>query len=452
MLTHSLLTTPYPPASQLADWRQRPLPPELVEYARQDVRYLLHIADCLGEQLLAEPQPQRHARQQPLEQQQPDQQTEDNTATDTAAADMAAADTAAAAAAVLELQAGSARTPTQQQQEEEGEGEGEEEEEEELLKQPHELGEHHSPPPSVVDLSEADRGTLAAAMDPPSSRLARAVHRSQAVALALHQPTPPAAAVAAATMSLMRRYVAAALEEHARLTLQQVQHLECVADCVHVLASWRDEAARAADEGLQCLLPDATLMLLAEAAAGSVAPDACNLRGSAQGLTEQQLLGLLQLPKPGEQQNGGAVAAAGDPSVAAAPGVSCGHFPAMLQRQVARVAVLLSDAAAGQRPWVAPELTELLAEVERGGGFGGRPGLTSKQACKRRDPAAFRSRLAQRFAAKSTVRGGRRGRGGLLGWEGALPAMGVLPPEPTLERWSACHLPATHPIRLPLCL
>jgi cation-transporting P-type ATPase D len=36
---------------QMADWRQRPLTPEMVEYARSDVHYLLYIADCLGKEL-----------------------------------------------------------------------------------------------------------------------------------------------------------------------------------------------------------------------------------------------------------------------------------------------------------------------------------------------------------------------------------------------------------------
>ena len=32
---------------QLADWRVRPLPEELVLYARMDTHYLLYIFDCL---------------------------------------------------------------------------------------------------------------------------------------------------------------------------------------------------------------------------------------------------------------------------------------------------------------------------------------------------------------------------------------------------------------------
>ena len=32
---------------QLADWRERPLPPELIEYAKLDTHYLLYVYDCL---------------------------------------------------------------------------------------------------------------------------------------------------------------------------------------------------------------------------------------------------------------------------------------------------------------------------------------------------------------------------------------------------------------------
>ncbi|KAH7623572.1 putative Protein RRP6-like 3 [Nannochloris sp. 'desiccata'] len=36
---------------QMADWRQRPLSTELMDYARSDVHWLLYIADCLGKEL-----------------------------------------------------------------------------------------------------------------------------------------------------------------------------------------------------------------------------------------------------------------------------------------------------------------------------------------------------------------------------------------------------------------
>ncbi len=32
---------------QLADWRLRPLPAEMLKYAREDTHYLLYIHDCL---------------------------------------------------------------------------------------------------------------------------------------------------------------------------------------------------------------------------------------------------------------------------------------------------------------------------------------------------------------------------------------------------------------------
>lgn len=37
---------------QLADWRVRPLPPEMVRYARGDTHYLLHVMDCMKRELL----------------------------------------------------------------------------------------------------------------------------------------------------------------------------------------------------------------------------------------------------------------------------------------------------------------------------------------------------------------------------------------------------------------
>jgi ribonuclease D len=37
---------------QLADWRQRPIPKEMLHYAREDTHYLLHIYDCLRRDVL----------------------------------------------------------------------------------------------------------------------------------------------------------------------------------------------------------------------------------------------------------------------------------------------------------------------------------------------------------------------------------------------------------------
>ena len=59
-----------------------------------------------------------------------------------------------------------------------------------------------------------------------------------------------------------------------------------------------------------------------------------------------------------------------------------------------QVAALASEAAAGQRPWVSPELLALMA----GDGSGSR-GASSK----RLDSAAFRLCLAQRFSAKGCI-------------------------------------------------
>ena len=42
-------------AYQLADWRIRPLPQEMLQYAREDTHYLLYIWDCMRNELLAAP-------------------------------------------------------------------------------------------------------------------------------------------------------------------------------------------------------------------------------------------------------------------------------------------------------------------------------------------------------------------------------------------------------------
>ncbi|KAL4859908.1 Protein RRP6-like 3 [Chlorella vulgaris] len=278
---------------QLADWRVRPLPAELLDYARMDVRHLLFLADCLRHQLVA-----GEATHAPS-------------------------------------------TDTQQQKQPQGQGQEQE-----------------------------------------HSLLQRALHRSQAVAMARYQPTPPATAVDAAATGLLRRAAAAALEQHSRLTAEQVQELETVADCIHALAGWRDSAARAADEGLQCLLPDASLLRLAQAAAASVDSSASNLFGRYQGLDAQQLLDFLP------------------PAAVGVDLPTCGCFPSCLKQQARQVAALLSDAASGQRPWVNADVQQLLSEA-RGGGGG------SAKSARMRDPAA-RKRFVERFAAKTAVYEGCR--------------------------------------------
>ncbi len=47
---------------QRADWRERPLPPAMLAYARLDTRYLLYVADALGQELLQAGAPRRYAR------------------------------------------------------------------------------------------------------------------------------------------------------------------------------------------------------------------------------------------------------------------------------------------------------------------------------------------------------------------------------------------------------
>ena len=267
-------------------------------------------------------------------------------------------------------------------------------------------------PRSVVDVPPAAQQALQAAMADCHSRLRRAVHRSQAVTLSLYQPTPPAAAVAGAALVIDRRHVGAVMERYARLTPEQVHQLETVADCVHALSSWRDAAARSADEGLQCMLPDAVLLALAKVAAASVAPDAGNMRGRHQGISKQQLLEWLAAELDKQQPAAAGAAAAevvasteGGGSDVSSRGMagSCACFPRVLQQQAGQVAELLSEAAAGQRPWVCAEVQELLQAAAAGGlqcaggGAGGKPH-------KRTDPAAYRQRLAERFSCKSTVR------------------------------------------------
>jgi len=44
---------------QMADWRQRPLPAEMLFYARQDTHYLLYVYDRLKNELIETSQVQR---------------------------------------------------------------------------------------------------------------------------------------------------------------------------------------------------------------------------------------------------------------------------------------------------------------------------------------------------------------------------------------------------------
>ena len=91
--------------------------------------------------------------------------------------------------------------------------------------------------------------------------------------------------------------------------------------------------------------------------------------GRHQGLTQPRLLALLPtLPGP-------------EPA--------CGSYPAALRCDAHAVAALLSEAAAGQRPWVSPELQEVLAAAA-GGTFVAGGGGGGSKAHKRRDPEAFR--------------------------------------------------------------
>lgn len=48
---------------QLADWRVRPIPREMMHYAREDTHYLLYIYDCLRQELL-----ERGAKESPSNQ------------------------------------------------------------------------------------------------------------------------------------------------------------------------------------------------------------------------------------------------------------------------------------------------------------------------------------------------------------------------------------------------
>ncbi len=436
-------------------------------YARRDVRHLLFIADCLGQELLAPPQHKaKHEEEQQLAAEAAAAEAPAIAAAAAAAAGVepaspragaskaAAADLAAAGLAGGSSLAESGSSGAEQQGGQQLASSSRRPKGGELVQL---VEPPAGPPPSIVQPTPEAQLALEAAMAVPHSRLERTVFRSQALTLMLHQPTPPAAAVAAAAAGLMRCHVAAVLERHARLTPAQVHRLETVADCVHALASWRDAAARQADEGLQCVMPDAELLRLAEAAAGSVAPEASNLRGKAQRISERQLLELLPAVTSegpaaasdpaapatpevgaagmgseatqgqagaasdaaagaGESTSGAGAAAAGNHGSAASGSApngtagSCSCWPAMLQRDAGTVAAALSEAAAGQRPWVCREVQELLqgaagsgagALAKQGSGGGG-----SNKLARRLDPAAFRQRQASKFAAKGMV-GGR---------------------------------------------
>ena len=193
------------------------------------------------------------------------------------------------------------------------------------------------------------------------SHLARAVHRSQAVTASLYAPPPAKAVYTAAAVAIMRQIVASVREEQGFVGAfgeAEVRQLEAVGDCAYVLCSWRDGVARTLNEGVQCVMPDAILAHLARC----------------------QPVSLLELHS--------ALA-----SAPPAPPDSCQFPAAVLQHQHALVEAL-ADAAQGQRPWVNPQLQELL-----------RPQVSTAQQASRRhmDPEEFRQRLAERFGSKKEV-------------------------------------------------
>eukprot|EP00887_Chlorella_sp_A99_P000972 scaffold5.g972.t1 len=207
-------------AGQRADWRQRPLPPALLDYARADVHYLLYIADWLGEELLRERAPWQHHHHR-HQQRPPGQQS--------------------GGQEQAEQQAARGEPPAQAR--------GEEQEEQEL------------------------GGRLAAAMA-PGMALHKAVHRSQALSLSAYAAPRPEAAASAAALALLRQHLAAARAAAAAaaggaappppaLARAQARAHEALADCLHALCAWRDAAARSLDESPHCVLPDRVLLLLA---------------------------------------------------------------------------------------------------------------------------------------------------------------------------------------------
>ena len=389
---------------QQADWRQRPLPPPLLRYAQADVHYLLCIADCLGQELLAAPLPWRHHhhRMAPqllllqwgqgqeggqLERQGQEREREE------------------------EHQGGKQgqqRVQQQQEQQQQEQQQQQQQQQEQVLPSPKPLPPQQQPQAAP----EVTPASLAAAMV-PGSALAKAVHRSHAVSLACYSLPSPDAAVASAALGLMRQHLAAArragwagwvepLPAPPRhlVTPEDPRHLEILADCIHSLCSWRDGEARRYDDGLQCVLPDTVLLELAQA----------------QPCTQQQLLNVLDraggcartdavLGSAGDStstntglatSNGGATRRrSGGPSSSTSsttPPSSVCLFPQLLRQQSAQVAALLTEAAAGRLPWVCPELAELLhlAWGTRAGG-----GSSSKAMRKRADPEAFRQQLVR---------------------------------------------------------
>jgi hypothetical protein len=145
--------------------------------------------------------------------------------------------------------------------------------------------------------------------------------------------------------------------------------------------------------------------------AAAAAPEAGNMHAlSRHAFTERQLLQLLSRQSANQApaaaaaaEAAGGVAARADGTAGPPPGATCGCFPALAAAAAPVLAAELSEAAAGQRPWPSAELQELLQSAAHGhtGGGGGSGG--GKAAARRCDPAAFRERLASRFAAKSAV-------------------------------------------------
>lgn len=195
----------------------------------------------------------------------------------------------------------------------------------------------------------------------PESHLARAVHRSQLTTLNVYVATPSKVACNTSALTIMKQIIGEIREEEGfvgQFSDSEVRRLETIGDCVYTLCSWRDHTARQMDEGVQCILPDRVLAHIAQDQPGSL----------------KELHQVLSTAPEVSQE-------------------SCCQYPAALMNDAETVLEEFIDAAQGQKPWVHPQLQEIL-----------RPQLHGKHLGKKHmDPEAFKQSLADRFSSKKEV-------------------------------------------------
>lgn len=209
---------------QRSDWRRRPLPPELLEYARTDAHYLVYIAECLRAELL------------------------EGKAREPARGSVTEAETGTAR--------GSEEAATSDEDSTPVEGpEGGPNAEADVVE-------------GAADVSEVAADVSARAdeskpVDKPRAirleKLAQVLRRSNTLCLQLYEKEPPGSSSAASLIS--RHYSTPVGAQHARA--QNPEEGLRFRECVRALYDWRDKTARAEDESLRAVLTDAALVAIA---------------------------------------------------------------------------------------------------------------------------------------------------------------------------------------------